>query len=262
MVLIHTCAFDKYPLETLFSKLKTLGIKEIELANIHTQLLRTKTYCRLVNDVSNEYGIKTVAFFYDGLYFKPYSPNAEERKKTVEAIKTNIDLCSEMGAKIFTMAEGRLPEDVEANVGWNHLIEMFKEVSDYASGKGITIVDEYHPGMVASTVEKAPKLIDEVNSKAFKACLDFCHADAITDGSPEKLIKALGKRIGHVYIADSDGTRMAHLPLGYGRVNIEKCISEIKAYGYKGHWSLVLYLTPTPEWGVKQSLKALAKISL
>jgi len=247
-------------METMLKKVSTLGVDEVEFDPTFTRLIKAKGYCSILKKVAQEYGIEIVGLFNDFLYFKPYSSTAKERNKTVESIKRNIDFCKEIGASFFTIAEGNLPQDVKEDEGWERLIEVFGRVADYAEEQGIMVVNEYHPGMFASTLEKAPQLIDDINSKSFKACYDTCHAYVITEGTPEKLIEALGQRIAHVYLGDSDGTPMAHFPIGYGRVNIEQCIRDIQGLGYRGRWSLVLYLTPTPEWAVKTSLEQLEQM--
>lgn len=90
---------------------------------------------------------------------------------------------------------------------------------------GVKVFNEFHPGFFASTIERAPRLIRDVDSADFLSCIDFCHAEVITGGEPVRFIEALEGQTGLVHLADSDGiTPMIHPPLGEGIVDLSSCL--------------------------------------
>ncbi|RLF31479.1 MAG: hypothetical protein DRN07_07105, partial [Thermoplasmata archaeon] len=187
--------------------------------------------------------------------FKPYTPDGVE--ESVKFIENNVLAAKALGASFVCFAEGRLPQGVPEEEGWSRLVEVLKRGAEFAESNGIMLVDEFHPNLTASTPEKAPKLIDEVGSPAFKGCLDFCHAYVITNGDPVSMIKALGDRIGHVHIADASGEPGMHVPLGKGKVDYKACIAAIKEIGYQGEWTLCMHGYSFPEHAAKVCIAAL-----
>jgi len=261
MVAVQSIIFNAYPIELTIRTLHGLGITELELWEGHLPR-KIPMYYDLMKKMAHENSIDIIGLVWDNKGFNPYSAKSEDQSSTLDCMKRNIEFCREIEAKFLTIAEGK-PEPQfmqKPEESWNNLIDALKQFSDLAGENGITIVNEYHPGMFASTVDKAPKLVDEISSKWFKACIDLCHIDVITNGKAEDLIRVLDKRIGHVHLGDGNGTPIMHLPLGYGRINVKACIDEIKAIGYKGFWSLCLYGCPFPEYAVRKSLQWLHKI--
>ena len=262
MVAVQSIIFNKYPVEQTLRTLRDMNVTEIELWEGHLPR-KLPIYYDLVKKVAKENGIEVIGLVWDGKGFNPYSVKSEDRSSTLDFIKNNIEVCHGIGMKFVTVAEGRPKPPLNDKAGeseaWENLVEAFQLASDIAGEYEITIVNEYHPGMLASTTEKAPKLVDDVDSKWFKACVDFCHADVITGGKPMEFVRALGKRISHVHLGDGDGTPHMHLPLGFGRVDVKACIDEIKSTGYKGHWSLCIYGCPFPEYAVSKSMEWLQK---
>jgi len=271
MVVVVTTVFSVYgyPLEVTFKKLSEMGVKEVELGG-YEEKFTTTSYWRLLKQIAKEYGIQIVGCNLPGTVGPPlkyintsYSSGSDE---WVEKLRGYVEICNEVGVSFITMNEGILPSGVKEQAVWSLLVETLRRGAEVAMENGILIVNEFHIDMFASTLEKAPKLISEVGSDSFKACLDLSHADLITGGHPEKFIRALGN-IGHVHLTDCDGTKWrttqpTHLPIGFGRINIDGCIQSIKKTGYKGYWSLCLYGIPYPEWAVSKSLKALEKFCL
>ncbi len=177
----------------------------------------------------------------------------EDHASSVACLVRNMEAVAEFGGKIVTMAEGAVPSGADPDDVWRKTVAAFKEVAKIGEKLGIKMVNEYHPCLMASTVEKAAKLIDDVGSPAFQACVDFCHTDVITGGKSVEMIKTLKGRIGHVHIADGDGLPNMHLPVGEGRVDVSVCLQAVKEAGYDGDFSLCLWGFNFPELAIRNS---------
>jgi len=272
MVLVATTVFNEYgyPFELAVQKLCEMGVKAVELGG-YGDLFTSVKYWKLLKQVAEEYEIKIVGVYVPNNVGNPlryisksFTSGSDE---WVNKLRSCLEMCNEIGASFLTILDGILPDGFEQEKAWRWLVETIRKGAMIAEENRILIVDEFHIDMFTGNLETAPRLIDDVESNYFKACLDLSHADLITDGNPEKFIITLGNRIGHVHLTDCDGTKWritqpTHLPIGMGRIDINHCIQTIKKMGYNGHWSLCLYGFPFPEWGISNSLKALKQLSL
>jgi sugar phosphate isomerase/epimerase len=181
------------------------------------------------------------------------------RADTVAFIKHNVDLCVALGAEHFSFAEGRLPAGADEAEMWGRLVAALKEAAPYAEANGVTMQIELHPGLLASTPDKAPRLIDEVGSKAVRICLDFCHANVITQGDPVAMIHACAGALGAIHIADGIQVSGLHLPIGRGEIDVDACINAVKEVGHDGPWVLCMYGCAFPELSLKTAVEFLGE---
>ena len=187
-------------------------------------------------------------------------PDADKgRADAVAFVKYNVELATVLGAKHICSAEGTLPQGADEKEMWNRLVRTLKEAAPIAEAAGVTFNLELHPGMIASTPEKAPKLIEEVGSKAIRICLDFCHANVITQGEPIRMIKALEGTIGTIHISDGTQVPSLHLPIGYGNIDVDGCIKAVKETGYDDIWVLCMFGCAFPELSLKTVVQFLKK---
>lgn len=179
------------------------------------------------------------------------------RADSVAFVRHNVDLAVALGAEHFSCAEGRLPEGADETETWERLVQTLKLGAAIAEAKGVTIQIELHPGLIASTPEKAPKLIEEVGSDAVRVCLDFCHANVITQGDPAGMIRALKGTLGAIHIADGVQVSGLHLPIGRGEIDVDACINAVKEVGHDGPWVLCMYGCAFPELTLRTAVQFL-----
>lgn len=82
------------------------------------------------------------------------------------------------------------------------------------------------------------EVIQEVNHKAFSACLDIGHVNCHSDRSLEKWIDGLGENIGHVHLHNNDGTRDAHQSLNRGSIQIPEIIAQLQKTCPNADWTI------------------------
>lgn len=70
------------------------------------------------------------------------------------------------------------------------------------------------------------ELIEEVNNKRFRMCLDIAHAN-LSDESIKDWIKNCKKYVSHIHINDNFGDYDSHLAIGKGNIDYEFVIEEL-----------------------------------
>ncbi|MEW6356633.1 MAG: sugar phosphate isomerase/epimerase family protein [Planctomycetota bacterium] len=262
MLTVNTRSFRRYPIEQVLAILHEVGIKQIELDAAHLSHKSDENY-QLAREVSSGYGIKIVGLSPDkqssnGYDFHPYEAGKEE--ESIKFLQNNIRAASMLGASFVCFSEGHAPAGVRVDEAWKRLVAVLRAGTALAEQEGVQLVAEFQPQMFASAVDDAPRLIDDVGSTGFAACLDFAHAYTITRGDPVSMIEALGERIGHVYLSDGTGQIGMHVPLGKGKVDFKACVEAIKKVGYEGYWSLNMDGYSFPEHALKAAKKILGTL--
>lgn len=254
MVGVNAVIFQTYPLEMLIERLEKIGINKLELS-LGTN---TEKYGRSVRNYLATRGMEVIAYSGGwGFEDLPYISGNMER--SVKALENNIKIASALGASYMTVAEDIKPEGMSDEKAWECMITSYSKAVAIAKRYDIILVNEFHPGFVAGTPEKAIRLVDDIDSPNFKGCLDLCHADFMTGGHTREFIKLLGERIGYMHLSDITGVRYMHMPLGEGTLDVMGCIDAVKDTGYNGLWSLCLFGYPLPEDAVKKSMEWLEK---
>jgi len=267
MLLASNHMFPGGTIEAVFERLKAAGAGGLDLFVPHVPYLLNERFgegnLRLCRKAAEAAGlpIKSIigAPLKDNAGFTAYlGPDAEKgRAESLEWVKHNVELCSALGASHFSTAEGRLPEGADEAEMWGRLVRMLREAAPIAEARGVTIQIELHPGLIASTPEKAPRLIEEVGSKAVRVCLDFCHANVITKGDPVAMIKALKGTLGAIHISDGVQVPGLHLPIGEGEIDVDACIRAVKEVGCDGPWVLCMFGNAFPEMTLRTAVRFL-----
>jgi sugar phosphate isomerase/epimerase len=259
--------FPTATIEAVFERIAKAGADGLDLFLPHVPYLTNPRFgpgnlelCRqAAQDVGLEIQSVIACSTPDDIGFTAYlGPDADKgRADAISFVKYNVEIATTLGARHICSAEGRLPQGADEKEMWNRLVRTLKEAAPILEEAGITFDLELHPGLIASTPEKAPKLIKEVGSEAVRICLDFCHANVITQGDPVKMIKALEETIGTIHISDGNQIPSLHLPIGQGEIDVDACIKAVKETGYEGIWVLCMFGCAFPELSLKTAVKFL-----
>jgi len=91
-------------------------------------------------------------------------------------------------------------------------------------------------------LEKKPYLIkdiiDGVNNKQLKACLDIGHVNACAKEDVLHWIELLGNRIGHVHLHNNFGVKDEHNGINNGNLDIKAITSYLKINCLSANWNL------------------------
>ena len=269
MLLASNHMFPSSSIESVFGRLATLGAGGVDLFLPHIPFLAQARFAaenlKLCRQAAEAVGLgihSIIACSLPGnIGFTSYlGPDAEKgRADSLAFIKHNVEIATALGAKHICSAEGTLPQGADEKEMWERLVQTLKEAAPIVEAAGIKFELELHPGMIASTPEKAPKLIEEVGSEAIRIALDFCHANVITNGDPVSMIKELEGTYSSIHIADGIQVRGLHLPIGQGEVDVDACIKEVKKTGFDGAWVLCMFGCAFPELTLRTAVDFLTK---
>lgn len=267
MLLASNHMFPTSSIEMVFERLAKAGAGGLDLFLPHIPYLTNPRFgaanLKLCRQAAAAAGLEIQSIIAcplpNNIGFTAYlgSDADKGRADAIEFVKYNVELAKSLGARHVCGAEGTLPKGADEKEMWNRLVRTLKEAAPILEAADITFNLELHPGMIASTPEKAPKLIEEVGSEAIRICLDFCHANVITQGDPVGMIKALKGTFGTIHIADGVQVSGLHLPIGQGEIDVDACIKAVKETGYDGIWVLCMFGCAFPELSLKTAVEFL-----
>ena len=267
MLLASNHMFPTGPAEAVFERLARAGAGGLDLFLPHVPYLQDARFgarnLALCRQAAAAAGVPIQSIIGAPLQGNPgfgayLGPDPDKgRAESVAFLRHNVELCVALGARHFSFAEGRLPEGADEKEIWARLVRTLGEAAPTAEAKGVTMQIELHPGLIASTPEKAPHLIEEVGSKAVRVCLDFCHANVITQGDPVGMIRALKGSMGAIHISDGIQVGGLHLPIGEGEIDVDACIRAVKEVGHDGPWVLCMFGNAFPELTLRTAVRFL-----
>lgn len=82
------------------------------------------------------------------------------------------------------------------------------------------------------------QVIDKVNSKDLKACLDVGHVNVNSKKSMTDWIKGLGSRIEHVHLHNNNGVKDLHSSIEKGAIDMKKTFEALLQYVSMEEWCL------------------------
>lgn len=269
MLLASNHMFPNTPLEIAFDRLAKAGAGGVDLFAAHAPFLlqprfaeENRKECRKAAEAAGLGIHSIIACAPPGTagFTSYFGPDEDKgRADSVAFVEYNIEMAKALGATHICSAEGRPPQGSDEDEMWERLVKTLKEVAPIAEAAGIQFELELHPGMLASTPEKAPKLINEVGSDYVRVCLDFCHANVITNGDPVSMIDALAGTYSSIHIADGIQVSGLHLPIGQGEVDVDACIKAVKKTDFDGAWVLCMYGSAFPELSLRTATEFLKK---
>ncbi len=267
MLLASNHMFPAGPIEMIFERLARAGAQGLDLFWPHVPYLQDARFgeanvrlCRLAAEAA---GLPIRSMIAaprpggPGMEAYLTDPTDQGVADSIAFLEHNVALAARIGAAHFSVAEGRLPPGADEAAMWERLVQVLRTAAVAAERQGVTIQIELHPGLLASTPDKAPRLIEEVGSPNVRICLDFCHANVITQGDPTAMIRACQGALGSIHIADGVQVGGLHLPIGQGEIDVDACLAAVKEVGHDGPWVLCMYGCAFPELTLRTAVEFL-----
>ena len=157
------------------------------------------------------------------------------RNASQNLVLESLDIAKRIGIRKLTVHPsyvtglGRYEKTKVKKMGYDFLGRLYEKANEL----GLTIcLENMMPdeGWLFEPEEFKPILKD---FKKMKFMLDIGHANVMGgDDRNLKFIKLFKKRIGHVHVHDNLGFKDDHLPIGCGKINFKKILSNLKKSGY------------------------------
>lgn len=209
--------------------LKTMEETQVRVAMVVTGRLNTEGGCSLLDD-------------------RPYA-----MKAAVEGTKQYIDLASALGADLVVgWLIGNIPPGALCRERYlDRLAENFKILTAYGSEKhvriNVEIINHYEVN-VFTTVRTLMGFKQKYQLDNLYAHLDTFHMN-IDEDSFEDAIRAAGKSIGYVHLADNQ----RRYP-GSGMIDFSHILHLLKEAGYQGYLSVECFPVPSGIEAARQAL--------
>ncbi|MCX8194544.1 MAG: sugar phosphate isomerase/epimerase [Candidatus Micrarchaeota archaeon] len=170
-------------------------------------------------------------------YFSVAHPYARIQKAILEESVRAFDAAVLLGAKKATVHTEFLPAGLQDRaVHVAKTIETVKSLQKEASNRGIELLVENYLASSFS-IKEFKLLFSEVDAKM---TLDVGHAEAKDGEGVGSFISAFKGKVAHVHLHDNDKKGDLHLPLGAGKIDLPRCIKELKSF-YNGTITLEVH---------------------
>ena len=222
----------------IYNKMINYGFEGLEIAP--TRVFPKNPYDRLneANEWAEElkaeyrFDVPSMQSIWHGRTEKLFGTE-EERQALVDYTKKAINFAAVINCKnlVFGCPKNRnLPEDANRKIA----IEFFREIGNYAVGKGTVIGMEANPPIYNTNfindTQSAIKLIEEVASDGFKLNLDM--GTIIENDEDISVLKGYEDLINHVHISEP-GLK----PIIKRKIH-SKLADLLEAFSYKGYVSI------------------------
>ncbi|MBL8229082.1 MAG: sugar phosphate isomerase/epimerase [Bryobacterales bacterium] len=198
--------------------------------------------------------------------FTTVNPLVEgNRDRYLDLFRCNLEICRDLGSPTLRVdsiaAPGSIP-DAEYEDSLRRLAALWHDAAETAAKAGIRIIWEFEPGFAFNKPSEVVEMYEQVGHSNFQILFDTGHAylcgvvGARQQGDPETLdggvpefLRRLSGRIGHVHLADTDGTlygeeTTTHCPLGTGFLDWNKIGPHLKAVPAVDWWCVDLSFWP------------------
>ncbi|MDQ3699890.1 MAG: sugar phosphate isomerase/epimerase, partial [Chloroflexota bacterium] len=196
------------------------------------------------------------------------SPLAVARGAFLENVKRYVELCTDAGIDALRVSSGRPNEPVAREAGIQRLIDYWGAAAEETGRAGIRLLWEFEPNQFASRPQHVLQVTDGIGRDTFCVMFDLSHAYVVAvsgKGVPEAsraaeakplqggvpaFARLLGRRIGRLHIADTDGETMPNggskrRRLGEGKVDFHATVAALREAGGgqigDGWWTLDLH---------------------
>ena len=179
----------------------------------------------------------------------PSSPDPAIRAASVDYLTSCLQATFDMGSTLLgglTYSPWMLfPPDADPVVGREMVVDSLGQVAVAAQDLGVTLCIEpvnRFETYVLNTAAQAAEVVDAIGSERVAVQMDAFHMN-MEERSPADSIRALGRRLGHMQVADNDRS----VP-GVGSIDFGQIGTALDDIGYEGWIGLETF--PHPGTGV------------
>jgi len=158
--------------------------------------------------------------------------NTRISEETVRQLKEAVDVAAQLNSEIVVAHSGYMSSrKYRKDKTFNIILKNFAKIAKHAEDSGVTLCMENiasKPKALGVHMTDIKKILNSVNSKNFKLCLDAAHANT-TGLKPKEFAVRLKDYVKHVHISDNTGSNN-HLPIGMGNISFKDFLYALKPY--------------------------------
>lgn len=234
----------------------SLGYDAVELAVRDPGTIDREAVRRAISD--SGMGVAAIgtgqAYLKDGLSFT--SDDAGIRARAIERMGAHIQMAGEYGAPVIVgLIRGRIGRDRAAAEG--RFVEALTRLLPVAErGEVRLLIEPINRSETdfLNTIGEALQIIDRMGSSRVQVLADTYHMH-IAERSVEDALRACGRRLGHVHVADSN--RQAP---GLGKLDFGRILEVLEEIGYGGFLSAEIVPVPDSDSAARQTVQHLRSL--
>lgn len=184
--------------------------------------------------------------------FNTAHPNKDERESGITGMRTLCEAANDMGTSIITICTGtRDPEymwrshpENETPEAWQVMKKTMREIIRIAEANSVHLAFEIEVSNIVNSVEKAVRLLDEIDSDNLNIVMDPANL-LFKDDVPsqleifEKALSRLGSKIVLTHAKDigefdENTGELERVPAGKGRLDYPGFFQLLEKTGYQG----------------------------
>jgi sugar phosphate isomerase/epimerase len=158
------------------------------------------------------------------------SPGANMRRKSIEHIKSVIDLAVAWGVPEIVISPGTrrpmISPSLERAYGW--MYESLEDLVPLAKQAGTRLLFENTPYCLAPTIGDLAKIVSTVNDDSLKIVYDVANA-AYIEEDPETSLLSNHESIALIHVSDTGLETWGHDPIGTGVIDWRGVGSAVEA---------------------------------
>ena len=199
----------------------------------------------------------TGAAYEDGLCLS--SPDPEIRERTVERLKSYLNVASQFNAILVVgLLQGLRSDEADPVSANQRIAACLREVGLAALDMGVEIVIEPVNHLQVgfnNSIAEVQQLIAEIDVPVFKPMVDTIHMN-IEETSLTEPVYRCGESLGHVHLCESNAGLF-----GAGRIDFKSVLDALNSIGYEGFASVKVYRNANLEEGIRSSIEFLRALS-
>ncbi|MFC8037956.1 sugar phosphate isomerase/epimerase family protein [Paenarthrobacter sp. NPDC057355] len=168
----------------------------------------------------NQYDAKIRSLNAGGYDINLASPGANMRRKSIEHIKSVIELAADWGVSEVVISPGTrrpmISPSLESVHGWMH--ESLENLIPVAKQAGTRLLFENTPYCFTPTIQDLASVVSTINDDSVKIVYDVANA-AYIEEDPVASLREHHESIGLVHISDTGTDTWGHDPIGTGVID-------------------------------------------
>ena len=239
----------KAPLEECFRLAKNAGFEGVEVPMTGELAPEAAPdQVKAIGDKAHKAGLAIVALWVSPLGANPLnSPNAEERARGLEAIRTAVTFAGHLNCEALLMVPGRVGSGAKFYQGyevtWERISAELKKVIPFAAERRVILTVENVSNRFLVSPLEARAFVDQFRSPWLQFFFDT--GNIVPFGYPQDWILTLGQRIRRVHAKNRSvaprGPEARRGGLLQGDVDWKAVVAALVQVGYRGFLS--------PEYG-------------
>jgi L-ribulose-5-phosphate 3-epimerase len=196
----------------------------------------------LIRDLLRELGLRVVIETGARFLLDPWrkhqptllAAEAEQRERRLDFLRRSVDIAQVLSADAVSFWSGRASEPTAEAVLMERLVAGCRELTTYATERGVRLAFEPEPGMFIDTMTRFTELHERIGQPFFGLTIDIGHLHCQGELPIGEHLRRWRDRLWNVHIEDMRRGVHDHLMFGEGEIDFGEVLRVLAEIGYEG----------------------------